>query len=186
MKEIDYKSCTSNDEILGIRNLQKENHYSSLSREEMSSEGFLTCTHSIELLNELNTVAPHVIAIANNKVIAYLLTMTARAKGKMPILNPMFAEFETLLYKGQTIAVYNYLIVGQVCVAKGFRGKGVLNKCYELYKDLYSSKYDFAITEVDSRNKRSLKAHFSIGFQEIHRYNTAEGEEWSVVIWDWK
>lgn len=186
MREIGYKSCTTDAEILGILNLQKENHYSSLSKEEMNSEGFLTCTHSLELLNELNTVAPHVIATSNNKVVAYLLTMTAIANGKMPILNPMFEEFESLLYKDQTIAAYNYLIVGQVCVAKSSRGQGVLRSCYELYRNLYRSKYDFAITEIDSRNKRSLNAHFSVGFQEIHRYYTTEGKEWSVVILDWK
>jgi hypothetical protein len=185
MEEIIYKSCTSEEELSSILILQNENHYSSLAKEDMASEGFLTCTHSLELLRDLNNVAPHVIAVSNNRVCAYLLTMTDIAEVSMPFLKPMFQEFRKLTYKETPIAKYNYLIVGQVCVGKDFRGHGVLNDCYQLYTSLYRNKYDFAITEIATRNKRSLNAHLRLGFKEIRRYFSPDGEEWSIVILDW-
>ncbi len=187
MENIVYKSCTSEKELQSILALQNENHFSSISIEDMITEGFLTCIHNLELLKNWNNVAPHIIAISNNKVIAYLLTMTAEAEDQMPFLKPMFDEFRKLSFKEKTIIAYNYLIVGQVCVAKEYRGQGILEKCYELYKNKYRDKYDFAITEIASRNKRSLNAHLKIGFKEIYRYKPLEeGEEWCIVILDWR
>ena len=185
MEEIFYKTCTLKKELEGILLLQNENHYSKLSKEEIASEGFLTCTHNIKLLSEFNNIAPHIIAVSNDKVVAYLLTMTSIAEDQMPILKPMFLEFKKVFYNTKYIADYNYLIVGQVCVGKGFRGQGVLEKCYQLYKTVYKNRFDFAITEIDVRNQRSLKAHLKLGFKEIHRYYSAEGEEWSIVVLDW-
>jgi len=185
MDEILYKACTSKMEMLNILELQRENHFASLSAEDIASEGFLTCTHSLELIRELNNIAPHIIAVCNNKVIAYLLTMTKVAESKMPLLIPMFNEFRTIVFKGKMISEYNYLIVGQVCVGKGFRGQGVLENCYQSYESFYKDKFDFAITEIANRNKRSINAHKRIGFVEVNRYFSPEGEEWSVVILEW-
>jgi len=50
----------------------------------------------------------------------------------------------------------------------------------------FVDKFDFAITEIDNRNQRSLNAHKRIGFREIHRYNSADKTEWVIVVWDWK
>jgi len=185
MDDILYKACTFKIEMLNILQLQRENHFTSLSAEDIASEGFLTCTHSLELIRELNDLAPHIIAVCNNKVIAYLLTMTEVAESKMPLLNPMFKEFRTTVFKGKMISEYNYLIVGQVCVGKGFRGQGVLENCYQVYESFYKNKFDFAITEIATRNKRSINAHKRIGFVEINRYFSPDGEKWSIVILDW-
>src|SRR5680860_722185 len=184
MEEIIYKQCLECEELNGILQLQNENHYTRLSHEEIASEGFLTCTHSIELLAKLNKIAPHIIAVSNKSVIAYLLTMTATAEMQMPLLKPMFLEFKKVFYKSRAIADYNYLIVGQVCIAKEFGAQGVLEKCYQLYKTIYKDKFDFAITEIDVRNQRSLNAHLKLGFKKVHRYFSPDGDEWSIVILD--
>lgn len=186
MKNIEYKKCNSRKELTGILSLQNKNHYAVLPKEEIAAEGFLTCTHNLDLLLEWNNIAPHIIAVSKGEVVAYLLTMTKDAEYRMPFLEPMFNAFKNNTYKNRKISEYNYLIVGQVCVAKELRGLGVLKKCYDLYKREYSNKYDFAITEIATRNQRSLKAHYNLGFQEIHRYKSTEGEEWSIVIWEWK
>jgi predicted GNAT superfamily acetyltransferase len=185
MEEIIYKACASKKELEGILQLQNANHYSKMSKEEIASEGFLTCTHNVEILTEFNTIAPHIIAVSNDKVIAYLLTMTAIAEAQMPLLRPMFLEFKKVAYNSKNIEEYNYLIVGQVCVGKGFRGQGVLEKCYQLYKTIYKDRFEFAITEIDVRNQRSLNAHLKLGFREIHRYSSPDGKEWCIVLLDW-
>lgn len=159
MINIIYKPCISEKELKGILELQNKNHYSSLTSVELNAEGFLTCTHSLELLKDFNKVAPYIIALCNNKVVGYLLTMTAVAEIQIPFLEPMFNEFRNLKFQEKTISDYKYLIVGQVCLARNFRGQGVLGELYDFYIKTHANKFDFAITEIATRNKPSLNAH---------------------------
>lgn len=185
MDEIVYKTSLTKKELEGILKLQNENHYTNLSKEDMVSEGFLTCTHNIDLLTAFNNITPHIIAVSDNRVVAYLLAMTAMAEAEIPLLKPMFLEFEKVLINNKPISDYNYLIVGQVCVGKGFRGQGVLEKCYRLYETIYKDRFDFAVTEIAVSNSRSLKAHLKLGFKEIRRYFSPDGKEWSIVLLNW-
>ena len=49
-------------ELEQILSLQKENSPNALSIKEMEQEGFLTVTHTLELLDSMNKVCPHFIA----------------------------------------------------------------------------------------------------------------------------
>ena len=49
----------------------------------------------------------------------------------------------------------------------------------------FKNKYDFAITEIDSTNLRSLNAHKRIGFKTIHQFTDASQTNWVIVLWDW-
>jgi len=118
-------------------------------------------------------------------VIAYLLAMTVYSKADIPALIPMFELFDQTPFREKPISGYTYLVVGQVCVDKNYRGQGVLDQCYEAYKKQFQSKYDFAITEIAIKNQRSINAHKRIGFSEIHCYEAPNGEEWSIVVWEW-
>jgi RimJ/RimL family protein N-acetyltransferase len=77
------------------------------------------------------------------------------------------------------------MVVGQVCIDKEYRGKGLLDNCYTAYKEHFIHQYDFAVTEIASNNLRSLAAHTRIGFKEIHRYISPDQTEWCIVLWDW-
>ena len=97
----------------------------------------------------------------------------------------MFAIFDNIYFNNKPVSAYNYIVVGQVCVDKAFRGQGVLDNCYEAYERAFNDKYDFAITEIAVRNNRSINAHKRIGFSQLHSYTAPDGEKWSIVIWKW-
>ena len=42
------------------------------------------------------------------------------------------------------------------------------------------------VTEVATRNIRSLKAHEKIGFKTIKKFQVKNGEEWAIIGWDWQ
>lgn len=180
-----YKSCDLYEELKGILHLQRLNHSNSLLQEEREAEGFLTCLHTIEILSKWNAVAPHIIAVQDGSVVGYLLTMISDASQDMPILRPMFQLFQKLEYQGKPISNYDYIIVGQVCVAKELRGSNVLKNLYHLYENQYKEKFDFAITEISTKNKRSIRAHLKHGFEKLLIHEVTEGEEWCIVILDW-
>jgi L-amino acid N-acyltransferase YncA len=111
--------------------------------------------------------------------------MTTATKVDFPILIPLFDLFEKIEYKGKPISSYNYMIVGQTCIDKMYRGKGVLQKLYAAYMDRFRSSYNFAITEIATKNLRSRHAHEKIGFQTIHEYAASDGIGWSIVLLEW-
>ena len=66
--------------------------------------------------------------------------------------------------------------MGQVCVAKEFRGQGVFHQLYAAHKSLLSKQYNYCITEVSTRNLRSLQAHFVVGFELLYHFTDAQDE----------
>jgi hypothetical protein len=97
----------------------------------------------------------------------------------------MFNTFDKLEYKTKPLKHYNYIVVGQVCIAKEYRGVGIFDGMYKEYKNLLSKKYDFALTEIDTTNLRSINAHKRIGFELLHNYTSTDGKNWDIIIWDW-
>jgi hypothetical protein len=182
---IRYTTSKTDDELKQILELQRRNLAINLTKEQIASQGFVTVSHSFGDLQKMNRIEEHIIAKDDNQVIAYLLAMTALSKSDIPVLVPMFSMFEQLDYHGKKIVDYRYIVVGQVCVAEGYRGQGILDACYATYRDYLSGKYDFAITEIASRNQRSLNAHKRIGFETIHEYQAPDGEMWNIVAWNW-
>jgi predicted GNAT superfamily acetyltransferase len=183
---ITYTTSGTDNDLEQILDLQKRNLAINLTGEQIDSQGFVTVSHSFADLKKLNDIEQHVIAKDNENVIAYLLAMTARSKEDIPVLVPMFNVFEQIEFHNKKISAYNYIVVGQVCVAEGYRGKGVFDTCYATYRDYFKGKYDFAITEIATRNQRSLKAHKRVGFETIYEYTIPNGDEWSIVLWNWR
>lgn len=183
---ITYTTSKSDIELDGILSLQKINLKEVLSEGEVESEGFVTVNHSLEILKKFNQIEKHVIAKDGEKVVGYVLAMTKESRFDIPILIPMFEVFNHIKYRDKVVSAYNYLVIGQVCLDKNYRGQGIFENCYLTYKKNYAIKYDFAITEIAKTNLRSLNAHKRIGFKEIHSYLDSNNIEWIVVLWDWK
>lgn len=183
---INYTTSVTIKDLEGILALQIANIAEHLTNEEIKSQGFVTVHHSYEQLKRLNDHEKHIIAKDNEQVVGYVLAMTQHSKYELPILIPMFNVFEIILYANKKIADYNYIVAGQVCIHKEYRGRGIVDNCYTAYKKQYEDNYDFVITEIAATNLRSLHAHKRIGFSEIHTYTAPDKQDWIIVLWDWK
>src|SRR5262245_21642469 len=181
-----YSTANSHSDLEGILKLQKSNLRRSLQADEIQSQGFVTVDHTFDVLNRLNDHEKHVIAKDHDTVVGYVLAMTKHSKLEIPILFQMFDVFDAVVFNGKRVSEYNYMLVGQVCIAKEYRGQGIFDNCYEAYRKFYKEKYDFAITEIAKSNPRSLHAHKRIGFEEVHSYVGSDKTEWIIVVWDWK
>ena len=165
--------------------LQKKNLAPNISKEEAISQGFVTVNHSEEMLVMMHKLAPSIVIKDDDIVVAYALTMLCECKNLVPELKTMFAGFDSLDWRGKRLNEYEYYVMGQICIDKAYRGRGLFELLYQKHKEVYESAFDFIITEVATRNTRSMKAHKRIGFETIHRYKD-ELDEWEVVVWDWK
>ena len=151
-----YTTAKTVQDLEGILALQQANLTPNLSSEEIASQGFVTVVHSLADLQNMNKIEPHVIAKKDDVVIAYLLAMTPASQNDIPVLRPMFNLFNTIELNNKIVSSYRYIVVGQVCVDKAFRAQGILDQCYQFYRQVFKDKYDFAITEIATRNIRSV------------------------------
>ncbi|RDY59573.1 GNAT family N-acetyltransferase [Flagellimonas nanhaiensis] len=171
-----YKQASTKDELEQILLLQQENLPINLSFQEQSKEGFVTVEHSMEILKEMNDECGHIIALDNEKVIGYALCMHPKFGESIEVLKPMFAEINKIL-----LGKSNYMVMGQICVAKSHRGKGVFRKLYLTMKKCLPLGIDKIITEVDEKNQRSLMAHEVIGFKNLAVYQSGN-TTWRLIV----
>ncbi len=175
---------SSKDELKQILHLQKENLRQHVSEEEMKSQGFVTLHHDLNALRQMHDLAPSVIIKDKDIVVAYALTMLRECRLLTPDLEPMFALLDQLSWHNKPLNDHRFYVMGQVCIAKAYRGQGLFDALFRHHKKIYQSQFDLFITEIATRNIRSMRAHERVGFKTIHVHRD-ELDEWAVVGWDW-
>ena len=175
----------SQDELLQIHRLNRQNLRQNLSTEEQVKEGFVTWLYPLELLEKMNRLAPSIIVKEGNRVAGYALTTLPETRAFHPDLETMFRNLEDVIYKGRPLLSYHFYCMGQICVDRNFRGRGISGQLYRHHKEVYGKQYEFLLTEVSTGNLPSMKAHEKIGFVNIHTYRDAM-DEWAVVVWNWR
>ena len=180
-----YSTIVNNvSELQQILHLQQQNLSHNIPEEEVRSQGFVTFQHDLEILQQFHQLAPSVIVKDDDKVVAYALTVVNEARHIFPPMESLFVLLERLQWKNKPFNNYRYYEMGQICVAKHYRGKGVFGMLYQQHKRSYSYLYDLLVTKISTKNHRSLKAHEKVGFETIV-VQKDELDEWSVVVWDW-
>ena len=133
----------------------------------------------------MHRLAPSIIAKDGDRVVAYALT-TLKESGSFHLdLKNMFQNLAEVYCNGSLLSSHHFYCMGQICVAKEYRGKGLVKALYQKHREVYGREYDFILTEISTRNHRSLKAHRKIGFETIYTHRDAM-DEWDVVVWNWK
>jgi len=177
-------TVTTVEELLQIHLLNKANLKQYLSEDEKEEQGFVSWLYSLELLEKMHDLLPSVIIKNDDRAVGYALATSKDARSFHPDLDVMFSNIEKIELHGKPLLQYNFYCMGQICIDKPYRGKGLVKMLYQKHFEVYSSRYDMLLTEISTSNFRSLKAHQNIGFQTIHTYKD-HMDEWSVVIWDW-
>jgi len=173
------------EDLEDIKFLQSQNHKSILSADEKSTQGFLTAQYSIDFLKIMHEAEPAVIARDEEGNLAgYVLASPKSVRGIHSLLDELFTTADNLTFNGKKLEEVNYVLVGQLCVAKPFRGMGLVPRMYDFFKKELSSKYDCSITDVDMNNPRSLKAHLNSGYSILATLEYG-AITWNVVIQNW-
>ena len=175
----------SPDELLQILTLQKQNLKDRVSQSEKNEQGFVTLEHTLPILEKMHAVAPSVIIKENDKVVAYALTELPECRHLVPELDPMFELLNRLTWNDKPLESFRYYVMGQICVAKEFRGKGLFGALYLHHREVYQSRFDLFITQISLSNPRSIRAHEKVGFKTIHRHRDHK-DDWLVVAWNWE
>lgn len=184
-RNIELTLVSSEAEIAGIKSLQEENLRINISEDEALSQGFLTASYTMEYLREMNSVAPTVIAKDGDVIAGYAMVATQPVRNGHDLIDDLFNTIDRTAYQGKLLGETNYVVVGQLCVAKAYRGMGLVQQLYGHFRDCYTDQYEYLVTDVAQANTRSLKAHLKTGFQVIDELSYG-GIKWDIVLWDWR
>lgn len=176
---------TNAQELIGIQQLQAENLRKHIDAAEAASQGFLMAEYSLEFLHAMHQAAPSIIAKDGEKVVGYALVATQDIRDEHDLLADLFNTIDQTQFEGNTLKNSSYVVVGQLCVAKDYRGHGLVQQLYGHFKKCLEDQFDFCITDVAQANTRSLKAHKNTGYQVIDTLSYG-GIDWDIVLWDWR
>ncbi|GAB3200232.1 GNAT superfamily N-acetyltransferase [Pontibacter aydingkolensis] len=182
---ITFAQAKNAEDLQQILDLQSLNCEDNLSPAEITEQGFLTARHSLSLLEEMSQKYKHVLAKDDGKVIGYALVMLKEFSDKLPVLTPLINVVEELTYKDVPLNTATYFIMGQVCVAKEYRGQNVFSGLYNHLRHQMQPHFDYVVTGVAQRNTRSVHAHYKVGFKSILKFRSDTGENWDIILWDW-
>ena len=168
------------EDLRAILALQASQRAAALGPEASARDGFVTVSHDPETLRRMHALAPSVVAVDGPTLAGYALVMPVEAAPWVPVLAPMFDLLRTLTFRGRPLASLRHYVMGQVCVAPAWRGQGVFDALYEGHRRFLADRHDLVVTEIATRNGRSMRAHARVGFETIHVYRDAT-DEWAVV-----
>lgn len=183
---LQFLPITTDVELQQILDLQAINLADNLTPEQIAEQGFLTMRYDFSTIKQMNDTEQGILIKDGDAVAGYILAMSKKLRNAVPELVPMFDTFDHLYYKNKPLNNYNYIVIGQICIAEAYRGKHLFDRAYAAYRALLSSTYDFTITEVSKRNLRSMNAHKRVGFQVINEFEESNGAQWNIVLWDWR
>lgn len=179
-------------ELKQIIALQQKNHLDTVDDQTAKDQGFVTAVHTYEVLEAMNNAAAHVIAKDGTKVVGYALTMKLDFSEDVPALVDLFDRQNAALrrnidrFPDLDPDNLNYLVMGQVCVAEQARGQRIVDRMYKYMRSCYSLHYPYLVTAIDARNTRSRRVHERVGFEELDRFQMANGKDWILVVWHWR
>ncbi|RYH05666.1 GNAT family N-acetyltransferase [archaeon] len=175
----------SHEDVEMIKALQTANLGRNLSDEVKVKEGFVTAEYTIEFLQRMNSICPSIVArSAEGQIVGYIMVVSRELCMEHSLLTDLYHAFASIEYNGKRLEDTNLVVVGQVCVAAGYRGQGLVHRMYSYYKHCLSSDFDCAVTDVATSNPRSMAAHLKSGFRII-RTIPYDGLEWHIILWDW-
>ncbi len=179
-----YRAAATDEDLRHILALQHINLPANISAAEAREQGFVTVHHDLELLRAMNDPYGHATAWEGDVLAGYALVMPREFGNRIPVLIPMFERMNDIrLADGRRLGNLEYIVMGQVAVARGFRGSGVFAGLYDDLRRRLRLHFEALVTEIATRNTRSWRAHAKVGFEDWEIYTDPDGEEWVIVGW---
>jgi hypothetical protein len=99
---------------------------------EAAAEGFETAEDTLPILQVMQATSPYIVAKQANKIIGYTLVATTETYRHHQLISGLFEAIDDTEYNGGLLQREPYVVVGQVCVAKAFRGQWLVKKLYSI------------------------------------------------------
>ena len=168
-----------------LLNLHALNHATRIAP-DARADGFLTidiARRDLELLHQMRSVW-----IArndeNDELAGYVLAAPWDFYARWPLFRTQTDRFP-LAFGDAQLTIENSFQYGPVCVAREFRGRGLLAQLLNAVKARYHENYDFGATFINVANVASMSAHRKIGLQTVDEWQ-ANGNNYETLAFETK
>lgn len=135
-------------------------------------DGFISVRFTVDDLVEMADNGVTVVAVSSDTTAGVLSAQTCEYNvSRIPLVKEMVKALAGKVFEGQAIDTTTSIVCGPVCVAKEFRGLGVMEHMYELLKREAKPNYPLGLTLISQGNPRSLRAHEKIGMQKVTSFD---------------
>jgi hypothetical protein len=146
------------DNIPGILTLQELYLVSNLSEREKEA-GFVTTPFTTTQLTDIIEQEGLFIAKDGSRIVAYIFAGSWNFFSQWPIFNYITAQFPDLRFLDFNITTTLTFQYGPICIAKEYRGEGLINSFFEFMRIHLVKKYPLSLTFINKTNIPSTKAH---------------------------
>ena len=147
------------------------NHAANLAS-DARADGFLTidiAQTDLESLHQMRSV--WAARDAQGVLSGYVLAAPWDFYARWPMFGTQTDRFP-LWFDGVPLTVENSFQYGPICVAREFRGRGLVADLLETVKARYRAQFRFGATFINVANARSMAAHRKLGFVTLDRWQT--------------
>jgi hypothetical protein len=164
-----FRSATL-DDYPAIVDLQAVNHIRNLSLEERK-QGFLSAEFSPAQVAAIAQDLGITVAVSAGELAGFLCAFRKEFNHGSPVIAKMLDSYDRAEFEGRRLSAYASYIYGPVCIARAFRGKGLLRGLYEAQLNLLAGQFDLGVAFVSRDNPHSLNAHvIGLGMKEAGEF----------------
>jgi hypothetical protein len=141
-----------------ILQLQSANYIANLTEEERKS-GFLSAQFSLEQTAQIAGDLGITIGVLDDRVAAFLCAFRNEFPSGSPVIAEMLLKYPVFRFEDRPLNSFSTYIYGPVCIAREWRGRGMLRGLFEAQKKDLAGQFEIGVAFVSRSNAHSLYAH---------------------------
>jgi predicted GNAT superfamily acetyltransferase len=163
---VQYRRAVSAD-YEQILQLQSANYIANLTEEERQS-GFLSAQFSLEQTAQIAEDLGITIAVLDHRVTGFLCAFRNGFPSGSPVIAEMLRSYPLFRFEDRPLSSFVGYVYGPVCIAREYRGRGLLRGLYEAQKNDLAGRFEIGVAFVSHSNPHSLYAHVNgLGMMEV-------------------
>ena len=156
-----------------ILQLQSANYITNLTEEERRS-GFLSAQFSFEQTAQIAEDLGITVAVLDHCVAGFLCAFRNEFPSGSPVIAEMLRHYPLFRFEDRPLSGFFSYIYGPVCIARQYRGRGLLRGLYEAQKKDLGARFEVGVAFVSRSNPHSLRAHVNgLGMMEVGDFQVA-------------
>jgi predicted GNAT superfamily acetyltransferase len=166
MRNVSYRRALPVD-YTAILNLQSANYVANLSTDERQ-QGFLSAQFTPEQIAQIAKDLGSIVAVMDDQIVGFVCAFRNEFETGSPVIAKMLESYDRMVFEGRALNSFRSYIYGPVCLARDFRGRGLLRGLYEAQKKDLAGQFEIGVAFVSRSNPHSLDAHVKgLGMTEV-------------------
>jgi predicted GNAT superfamily acetyltransferase len=166
MRKVSYRRALPGD-YAAILELQSANYIANLSAHERQ-KGFLSAQFTPEQIAQIAQDLGTIVAVVDDQIVGFVCAFRNEFETGSPVIARMLESYDRFIFEARPLSTFKSYVYGPVCVAREYRGQGLLRGLYEAQTKDLAGQFEIGVAFVSRSNPHSLDAHVKgVGMTEV-------------------